>query len=421
MSSSTATSLLVIAVAAVLAPVLAELLGRFRIPSVLFELLLGIVIGPAVLGLAHVDGFVQGLSTLGLAFLFFVAGYEIDFARLRGSPLNRGLAGWAVSLVLGFSFAAVLVLTSFVESDLLIGLALTTTAIGTLLPMLHDRGLLGTGFGDDLAAAGAVGEFGPIVAVTVLLGSLNAGGGGVLVVALVVPAAGVAWRAAGPQPPRFVEVMQRHLSTSTQLPVRVIILLITAMVFVAAALGLDMLLGAFAAGLIGRLLFRPEQSHALEHKLESIGYGFLIPVFFIVSGMRFDADALVTDVSIDVLLVAFLALFLVVRGLPALGVYRRLLPRRERAAMAVLQSTALPLLVVITQIGVATHRMRPSNATALVGAGMVSVLVFPLVGFALLGRVTGAPPEGTEVPPTLQPEDEPEPPPEELDPTRDAV
>jgi Kef-type K+ transport system membrane component KefB len=286
--------------------------------------------------------------------------------------------------------------------------------------MLHDRGLLETRFGDYLTAAGAVGEFGPILAVTVLLGTDSPGEETALLLAFVALALAVAWMASRPQPPRFVETMQRHLSTSTQLPVRIIILLITVMVFVAAALGLDMLLGAFAAGLIGRLAFRPDSSSTLSPKLESIGFGFLIPVFFIVSGMNFDVTAL-GDPATAIRVPLFAGLFLLVRGLPALFVYRGLLPARERGALAVLQATALPLLVVITEIGTETHRMRSDTATALVGAGMLSVLLYPLVGFALLGRVTGPPDEGAELPAALRTEDEAGPPPDELDPTIDPI
>jgi len=303
----------------------------------------------------------------------------------------------------------VLMISGFVISSLLVGLALTTTAIGTLLPMLRDRGLLETRFGDYLAAAGAVGEFAPIIAVTILLGSSSPTSEGVLLLAFVVLAIGVAWMASRPQPPRLVEIMQRHLSTSTQLPVRVIMLLITAMVAVASTLGLDMLLGAFAAGLIARLALHPEQAEALTPKLESIGFGFLIPVFFIVSGMKFDVTALWSEAGTAIRVPIFLGLFLIVRGLPALVVYRKLLSGTERLALALLQSTALPLLVVITEIGLATGRMRPENATALVGAGMLSVLVFPLAGFALLGRGEG-PPTGSDAaaqPPDLQPETRP--------------
>ena len=386
MTGETATSLLLIALAAVLAPVLSELVARWRIPSVLFELLLGILIGPAVLGIASVDGFVDGLSTLGLAFLFYVAGYELDLRRIRGEPFNHAATGWIVTVVIGLGVAGVLVATGFVLSELLIGLALTTTAIGTLLPMLQDRELVGTRFGDFLVSAGAVGEFGPVLAVTIFLGTSSPTTEGLLLIVFVVLALGLAWVVERPRPPRFVEVMERHLESSSQLPVRVVMLLTIAMVVVAIHLGLDMLLGAFAAGLIGRVLFPPDQSKVLGTKLQSIGFGFLIPVFFIVSGMQFDLDALTSSWDVAARVPLFLALFLVVRGLPALVVYRRTLPTRQRVALGVLQSTTLPLLVVITQIGLETKDMRPSNAAALVGAGMLSVLVLPIAGFAVLGE-----------------------------------
>ncbi len=386
MEQSTAVSLLVIAGAAVAAPALSELVARFRIPSVLFELLLGILIGPSVLGIAHLDSFVKGLSTLGLAFLFFVAGYEIDPRRLQGAPFRRAALGWGATVVIGLLVAAVMVAVGFVLSDLLVGLALTTTAIGTLMPMLRDRGVLDTRFGDHLVAAGAVGEFGPVLAVTLFLGASSPGTQGLLLAAFVVAALAIAWFAGRPRPPAFIDAMSRHLDSSSQLPVRLVMLLVTSMVVMAVALGLDMLIGAFAAGLIGRLLFPPHGSLQLRPRLESIGFGFLIPVFFIVSGMEFDLSALLSSWTVWIRVPLFLGLFLLVRGAPALVVYRDVLPTRRRAAMAVLQSTALPLLVVITEIGLSTGHMRPSNAAALVGAGMLSVLVLPIVGFALLGE-----------------------------------
>lgn len=395
MQQSTALSLLVIAAAAVAAPLLAELFTRFRVPGVLFELILGILIGPAVLGIAHVDGFVKGLSTLGLAFLFFVAGYEIDPGRLRGMPFRRATIGWVMSLAIGLVVAGVMVTVGFVLSDLLIGLALTTTAIGTLMPVLRDRGVVDTPFGDRLIAAGAVGEFGPVLAVTIFLGAASPGVQGLLLAAFVVVALLVAWVAGRPRPPRFVEVMGRNLETSAQLPVRLVILLVTAMVVMAVALGLDMLLGAFASGLIGRMLFPPDGSLPLRPKLESIGFGFLIPVFFIVSGMQFDLHALTSSWSVLARVPLFLALFLVVRGAPALLVYRGVMDPRRRLALGILQSTALPLLVVITEIGVSSGHMRPGNAAALVGAGMLSVLVLPLVGFGVLGDTSHPSPAPT--------------------------
>jgi Kef-type K+ transport system membrane component KefB len=385
MPNTTAVSLVVIAAAAVLAPLLSELLRRWRVPSVLFELLLGILIGPAVLGWVEVDEFIKGLSELGLAILFFLAGYEINFAKLRGAPLNRGAIGWGISLVFGLAVGGVLALQGFVLSSLLIGLALTTTAIGTLMPMLRDRGMLETRFGTFLVAAGAVGEFGPILAVTLLLSGSNPGIEAVLLIVFAALAVAVAMMASRPQPPKLVELMQRHLSTSTQLPVRIIILLIIALVVVASQLGLDNLLGAFAAGMIARLALSPAQNEALTPRIEAIGFGFLIPVFFIVSGVNFDLDSLLESSSTLLRVPLFLGLMLLVRGVPALFVYKGLLTMRERTSLMLLQSTALPLLVVITEIGLSTERMKPSNAAALVGAGMVSVLVFPLLGFKVLG------------------------------------
>jgi len=386
----------VIAAAVAVAPLISEALRKWRIPSVLFELLLGILIGPEVLHWASTDRFVTGLDALGLSFLFFMAGCEIDFARLTGAPLKRGSVGWLVSLALGLGVGLVLMITGFAISSLLVGLALTTTAIGALLPMLRDRGMLDTPFGKILVAAGTAGEFGPVVAVTVLLGAASPATEAMLLILFVVLAIGVAFIAARPQPPRVMETLPRHLGTSTQLPVRIVIPLITGLVLVASSLSLEVLLGAFAAGLIVRIAFTHEQAEAMQPRLESIGFGFLIPVFFVVSGMQFHVRALVSSTSALERVAIFLALFLAVRGLPALIVYARVLTWRQRSALAVLQSTALPLLVVITQIGLETHHMLPVNATALVGAGMLSVLVFPLVGFAPAGRDAEAVPVSGE-------------------------
>jgi Kef-type K+ transport system membrane component KefB len=274
--------------------------------------------------------------------------------------------------------------------------------------MMRDRGLLGTRFGDLLAAAGAMGEFGPILVLTVLVGAASPGQEVLLLVLFVGLAVGVAALATRPKPPTFIAGIQNAMGTSSQMPVRVIMLLIIAMVALATLLGLDMLLGAFAAGLIARLAIPKEVAPVLVPRIESIGFGFLIPVFFIVSGMKFDVTALF-DPATAVRVPIFLALLLVVRGLPALVVYRKVLTVKGRAAMAFLQATALPLLVVITELGLESDRMRASNATALVGAGMLSVLLFPLIGFAVLGRDANAEVlEGSGRPEAEEPVDEPD-------------
>lgn len=376
-------SLVLISAAAVLAPLGAESLRRLRVPAVVLEIGLGIVIGPQVLGLAETGDLVQAFANLGLCFLMFLAGFDIDLDRVKGTPLTRAALGWAMSLVLGFGLAFVLVSSGFALSSLLIGLALTTTALGTLLPMLRDSGVAETRIGAFVLAIGSVGEFGPIVAIALLLTSDSPVRTSLLLVAFIVLAVVAALLAARPTPPRVVALLSKHLNSSSQLPVRISVLAVILLVWVASELGLDVLLGAFTAGVVVRLFSQGADRPVVLSKLEAIGFGFVIPVFFIVSGMTFDLEALTSDPTTLVRLPVFLALFLVVRGLPALLVYRDL-PLRERGALAFFSATALPLVVVITGIGTATERMLPVNAAALVGAGMASVLVYPLAAFGLL-------------------------------------
>lgn len=403
MDSASASSLTLIVVAAVVAPLLAEALRRFRVPGVVLEIGLGIVIGQQVLGWADVTVIVAGFGNLGLSFLMFLAGFEIDLDRIKGRPLNRAALGWGVSLVLALSVAGVLVISGFALSDLLIGLSLTTTALGTLLPMLRDADALETPFGAHILAVGTVGEFLPIVAIALLLTSDNPGTTALLLVAFIVLAVGATLLATRARSPRVVELMQRHLNSSAQLPVRIAVLMIVVLVWVASHLGLDVLLGAFAAGIIVRLFTAGDDQEVVGSKLEAIGFGFFVPVFFVVSGMKFDLDALLDDPSTVLRVPLFLLLFLVVRGVPALLLYRRDLPRPDRAALAFFSATALPLVVVITGIGLETDRMRPENAAALVGAGMLSVLVFPIVGFAIRRRAGDPPAVAADDPEPLAP------------------
>ena len=395
MDQSTIQSLALIATAAVLAPVIADLLRRFRIPSVVIEIGLGILIGQQALGWAEVGDVVKGLSELGLAFLMFLAGFEIDLQRIKGSPLVKACLGWLLSLAIAFSLALFLVSTGFALNSLVIGLVLTTTALGTLLPMLRDADILTTPFGGFMLAIGTVGEFGPIVAIAILLTGDNPLGTGVLLVVFVAVAVVAALLAVRPQPPKLVALLRKNLHSSTQLPVRVSVLLIIVLVWLASELGLDVLLGAFAAGVVVRLLSHGEDGEVVRVKLEAIGFGFLVPIFFIVSGMQFDVDALLSSPTTLLRLPLFLLLFLVVRGVPALLLYRRSLPHDQLPPLAFLSATGLPLIVVITGIGVDTGRMLPENAAALVGAGMLSVLIYPLIGFAQLRRAGVIPEDST--------------------------
>ena len=350
-------------------------------PVVVVELILGIVIGPEVLGIAQSDDFIDFFSNLGLGMLFFFAGYEIDFDRVRGRPLRLGALGWFVSLALAYGIGGLLALAGVVLSYLYTGSALATTAIGTLIPVLRDDGQLRTRFGTHLLAAGALGEFGPILLITLLLSTTHPAHEAVILLAFV--AAALALGIASVRvTSRGISALERTVEASSQLAVRVAVLLVFGLVALAGDLGLDVLLGGFVAGMITRAALRHHELAAFESKLTAVGFGFLIPFFFVESGIEFDLDAL-GSASALLKMGLFLALFLVARGLPALLLYRREFDLRGRLALAFFSATALPLVVAITTIAVESGQMRTSTAAGLVGAAILSTLIYPFVGLGL--------------------------------------
>jgi Kef-type K+ transport system membrane component KefB len=356
---------------------------RLAIPVVVVELLLGILIGPQGLDFAQIDPTTEFLGDLGLGMLFFFAGYEIDFDRIKGRPLKLGIAGWLISLALAYGIGGALAAAGVVLSYLYTGSAMATTAIGTLIPILKDAGELKTRFGTYLLAAGGMGEFGPILLITLILSTTNPLHEALILLAFVAVAVftGVlAVRSAF----RGWPLLERTLETSSQLAVRLAVVLVFGLVALAAELGLDILLGGFVAGMITRQALRGREVGVLESKLTAVGYGLLIPFFFITSGMAFDLDALTGSASAALKMVMFVGLFLVVRGTPALLLYREAIPAmRDRAALAFYASTELPLVVAITTIAVEQGHMRSSTAAGLVGAAILSTLVFPLVALRL--------------------------------------
>jgi Kef-type K+ transport system membrane component KefB len=389
--------LAVVGTSAVAGTVSAVVTGRgLLLPAVVVELLLGVVIGPQVLGL-EVSEFIEFFSALGLGMLFFFAGYEIDLKRIAGRPLRLAGLGWAVSLALAYSIGGVLAAAGVVLSLLYTGSAIATTAIGTLIPILSDSGELKTRFGGYLLAAGAVGEFGPILLVTLILSTGSAVHHAVILVAFVVLAVGVALVAVRSSH-HTLGLFERTLEKSSQLAVRWIVVLVFALALLAYELGLDLLLGGFAAGLITRQMLRAREIPGFDARLTAVAFGFFIPFFFVVSGMQLDVDALFASVSGVVKLFVFFGLFLVVRGTPALLLYRDVLDRRGRVALALFSSTQLPLVIAITTLAVQGGHMRTSTAAALVGAAVLSTLVYPILGLRLRGDRPVEAPAPMEVP-----------------------
>jgi len=392
-----AESFFVIVVVAALAAVTVALLPRqLAPPVVVVELLLGILVGPEVLGLAHSDDFIEFFANLGLGMLFFFAGYEIDFERIKGRPLKLGALGWLLSIGLAYGIGGLLAAAGVIVSFLYTGSAMATTAIGTLIPILRDNGELKTKFGTYLLAAGGVGEFGPILLVTLVLSTkqpLHEAAILVAFVALALVLAMVSVRLAW----RGWPALERTFEASSQLAVRITVVLVFGLVLLAGELGLDVLLGGFVAGMIVRLALKGRELQVFESKLTAVGFGFFVPFFFITSGIEFDLAAL-GSLGAILKLALFFILFLVVRGAPAMLLYRSVLAARDRAALAFYSATELPLVVAITTLAVDGGHMKSSTAAGLVGAAMLSTLAFPFAGLAMRKRAEG---EENEQPPQV--------------------
>lgn len=310
--------------------------------------------------------------------LFFQAGLELERRAVRGQSGRLAAIGWGVSLLLAGIVSIALSITGEVRDTMGVAIALTSTALGTLLPILRDSKELSTRFGTLFMGAGAWGELGPIVAMSVLLGTKNSfvalislAGFAVIALALAVLPA----RLAGD---RIRAILERGHHTSSQTALRFTMLLLIALLALASDFGLDVVLGAFVAGIIVRRFSPPSQESSLQTKMEAIGFGFLIPLFFVVSGANLDIDSIIENPG---RLLLFFGLLLVVRGLPQFLIYRSALPEaHQRARFSLLVATGLPIIVAVTSLEVASGLMDPRNAAALVGAGALSVLVFPLIG-----------------------------------------
>jgi Kef-type K+ transport system membrane component KefB len=371
-------TLFVVSLVAALAPLVAGLLQRLRVPQVVLLILGGILVGPDVLGWGEPDS-IELVSNVGLGFLFLLAGYELELDLFRRRPGRLAVSAWLVTVAIALAVTGILEAIGFVQAFVPIAIGLTTTALGTLLPILRDNDMLGGRFGSYILAAGAVGEFLPIVAITVFLGASGSFVGLLSLLAMGALAGLFTLLPRLVRHQRLTRILTEGEHSTSQTTLRWTVFLLFALLVVAEDFGLDVVLGAFLAGIVLRR-WAPLDVHALETKLDAVGYGFFIPVFFVSSGMALDLDA-IADAPERVLV--FFLLLLAVRGLPALVLYRQDLELAQRLQMTLLTATALPLLVALSQIGLSTGEMLPENAAALVGAGVLSVMVYPGLAVSL--------------------------------------
>ena len=408
------TNLLIVVAVGFAAPLVLGFFPRLRLPAIVLEIVLGIVIGPSGLGWVKPDLPVSILSLIGLAFLLFLSGLEIDVQRLQGRILKLTALGFAVSFGIALVVAQGLRAGGFVKSPLFVAIVLVATSLGVIVPVLKDSGNISSSFGQLVIAAASIADFGAIILLSLFFsgkGSTSTAGTlillsifGVVVVLVGVAIAGVE------RSMSLSRVLRRLQDTTAQIRVRAAFMLLIGFTALADTVGLETILGAFAAGALLALIDRDE---AMTHpqfrlKLEAVGFGVFIPVFFVTSGLRFDLNALFASGSTVARVPLFLLAIFVVRGLPAF-VYVRLLGRSRSVIAGVLQATSLPFIVAATQIGLQLGAVSRASAAGLVAAGLLSVVISPALGLVLLRRgeprAAGRPEASSPVMPVLTTED----------------
>ena len=393
------SGLLIVVAVAFLAPFLLGLAPQVRLPSVVFEIVAGIVIGPSVLGWVEVDQTIEVLALIGLALLLFLAGLEIDFGELHGRLLRLAFLGWALSFGIAVVVGLLLSATGLVETPLLVAIILSATSLGVIVPVLKDVGELNSSFGQLVLAAASIADFGGVILLSLFFSGESGPGSTAILLTAFLGLLAVTFLVirAAERSNRVGEDLLRLQDSSAQIRVRAALLLMIAFVALAEGLGLELILGSFAAGALLSLLDRDRRlTHPnFRTKLEAMGFGLFIPVFFVTSGIRFDLDALLDDPANLAMVPIFLAALFVVRGLPAV-IYRRFVGDRRAAIAGVLQATSLPFIVAATTIGMELGAIDAAESSALIAAGLLSVLIFPLSGLTLLRRAMAA--EGRTVP-----------------------
>jgi Kef-type K+ transport system membrane component KefB len=380
-------NLLIVVAVAFVAPLTLGFFPSVKLPSVVLEILAGIVIGPSVLGIVHVDDAISVISVLGLAFLLFLAGLEIDFQRLRGQVLRVTMIAFVVSFGIALLVALVLKATGLIETPLLIAIILCATSLGVLIPVLKDAGEISSTFGQLIVTAGTIADFGSVILLSIFFSGEGGFGSTLLLIgSLVVLAIVVLIAVKGAERSRLLrQDLIRLQDTTAQIRVRGAVVLLVGFAAIADSLGLESILGAFIAGAVLSLLDKDEQlTHPeFRRKLEAVGFGIFIPVFFVTSGINYDLDALTSSASNVLMVPIFLAALVAARGLPAL-LYRRLLDTKHTAIAGLMQATSLPFIVAAVAIGEDLNLVTAAEGAALIGAGLLSVLLFPLIGLGLL-------------------------------------
>jgi Kef-type K+ transport system membrane component KefB len=385
------TDLAIVWLVAFLVPFTLAFAPRLRLPTAVVEIAAGIIIGPAVLDIVQPDTATMVMRNLGLTFLLFLGGMELELDQLRGPRLRSAGSAYVLALILAALVLFPLGATGAVLDPPLLMIAVVSTSLGVIIPVLKDSGQLHTDFGRQSVAAGTIREFAPILLLAIFFSQTGTDFahniavliGFAVIVGIVL--SGVLWTSRWI---RVGEAMSRFQDTTSQLRIRAAVALLGVFSAVAGQLGFETILGAFLAGAFLSTIDseRDAQYGNLRAKLEAIGYGAFVPVFFVTTGLTFDLQAVLDDPTEVIRIAVITAIILVAAVGPSLLLLGRELGIRKAAASGLLQATTLSLLVIVATVGLELGSIKPQNATALVAAGMITVLVFPALANVLIGK-----------------------------------
>lgn len=382
------TNAAVISLLAIVAPLVTRALRKGNVPVIVVELLLGLAFGPYLIGWLNVDGAVRTLSLLGLTFLFFLAGLEVDLQQIRGLVLVRALSGYGIGLAIAYALCAGLAAAGLLQAPMLVAIAFSATGLGLVVPILTDAHLLRTPPGANLIASASVAEFSAVLLLTI---TFSTGGSPARSVAALTALAALAigitfiGRRLG-QSSRITRIIDVLSGGTVQLRVRLSVALVISFAALAQVGGLEVVLGAFFAGGVLNMVDSSMRDPSFRARLDGLGYGLLIPVFFVASGALLDFSTLSLWPDALVLVPLLLVVLLVSRATPEL-LLRVGDGLQVRVGSGLLCATSLPFIVTASQIGESTGRLTPSTASAMTITGLVGVIVFPAIGVPLLRRV----------------------------------
>jgi Kef-type K+ transport system membrane component KefB len=395
------TNVMAVGAIAVVAPLVAAAIPKVKVPGIVIEFALGVIVGPDVLGWVTIDEPLDVLSLLALGFLLFIAGTEVEVKSLRGTLLTKAIAGYALGLSIAFVLAFTLGAADVILTPSLVAVILSATGLGVVIPILRGANLTTTRAGQTILIVATVAEFTAVLLLALFFGEGDSGVlTNLLIVFLYAVVAIVLWLFLRwiEQRPRFMRQIEQMEGGTVQIRIRFALLILFVFLVLSQRFGLESILGAFAAGIVLgdlRRADRHDPASSFWPKVEALGFGFLIPVYFVVGGIRFDLSSLIDSPAAMLRVPLFLVLFLVVRGVPAL-LFRRDLGTRTTAALALLSATSLSFVITATDIGVRIGKLRDINATALVGAAVLAMVIFPLVAQSLLSGSRAAPEGGVE-------------------------